>query len=433
MGSITGMKDIDATNISNSGEFRLGNSIDSGTAGQVILSGGPNAPVAWGANGVAVPNPLTMGTNVNLTSGNPSWDGSVAETINATDTDTTYTAGNGIDLAAGNIFVTYNDGTTINNIGGIGNQNQVLKVPNTLTINGTPYDGSAAVTLLTPDTTYTAGNGMDLTGTTFSTDNDGTTINNTGGTGAENQVLKVPQSITINATPFDGSVARNFTLATSDTTYQAGLNIYIDTTTTPDTIQLLQILTDIQNITFQSAGYGSTLTGNSYPQSETTATYLDLSDDTNITSPYCFHNVYDPVVADFDSLSITYTAHFFSNVNQDIVAKQTSLCIELLCYNYGSTSNRTTYVRLTDNAGTEFSSGTDQGGYGTGTRNTERIVHGMDETDKQIFRITWYIQGLTIGNTYTFNPESKTSGTFNYIAAGGNYPATFLRGYYLPS
>jgi len=406
MGSITGMKDIDATNISNSGEFRLGNSIDSGTAGQVILSGGPNAPVAWGANGVAVPNPLTMGTNVNLTSGNPSWDGSVAETINSIDTDTTYTAGNGIDLAAGNIFVTYNDGTTINNIGGIGNQNQVLKVPNTLTINGTPYDGSAAVTLLTPDTTYTAGNGMDLTGTTFSTDNDGTTIDNSGA-GNTNQVLKVPQSITINATPFDGSVARNFTLATSDTTYQAGLNIYIDTTTTPDTIQLLQILTDIQNITFQSAGYGSTLTGNSYPSSETVCTYLDLTSATNLmptpASPFLATKIQETYL-----LKYVYTTYYeySTNFRTSFVAQSANVMVEfravIRC------DNRVMYGALYDyNAGAYWT-----------TPQTQNRFNYNDETDQDYSVFSWWIDGLTPGTTYYVSPYFKSNTNTSYIYAG---------------
>ena len=90
-------------------------------------------------------------------------------------------------------------------------------------------------------------------------------------------------------------------------------------------------------------------------------------------------------------------------------------------------------MRLVDNGGTEFSTGSNQGGYGTGTRNTERITQVADETDKQEVRQTWFIQGLTIGNTYTFQPQAKTSSTTNYIAAGGTYPATILRGYYLPA
>ena len=132
MGSITGLKKGSFTSIDNSGEFRLDTNLDSGTAGEVIVSGGPNQPATWGPNGVAVPNALTAGTNITYTSGAASWDGAIADTINATDTDTTYTAGSGMDLT-GTTFSTDNDGTTINNSGGTGAQNQVLKVPQALT------------------------------------------------------------------------------------------------------------------------------------------------------------------------------------------------------------------------------------------------------------------------------------------------------------
>ena len=105
MSSINGLTTISATSINNQLDFRLGNTLDSGTAGEVIISGGADQPCSWGPNAAAVPNALTMGTNINLTSGNPSFDGSVAETINAVDTDTTYTAGDGLDLT-GTVFST---------------------------------------------------------------------------------------------------------------------------------------------------------------------------------------------------------------------------------------------------------------------------------------------------------------------------------------
>tara|TARA_R110002020_G_scaffold311014_2_gene526682 strand:+ start:2434 stop:3297 length:864 start_codon:yes stop_codon:yes gene_type:complete len=129
MASITGMKDISATNISNSGEFRLGNNIDSGTAGEVIVSGGPNQPVSWGASGGAVHNPLTIGTNINLTSGNPSWDGSVAETINL---DSALTGMTGITYTGG--------GTTLTGGGGAGNETIATYLDLTSTTNILPTD-----------------------------------------------------------------------------------------------------------------------------------------------------------------------------------------------------------------------------------------------------------------------------------------------------
>jgi len=389
MASVTGMVTGNFTDLNLQQSLRVGDTLDPGTQGQVLISNGEGNATEWGTNSTIVPNALTAGTNITYSSGNASWDGGVADTINAT--STTYTASSGMKLI-GNAFLTDNDGTTINNSGGTGAQNQVLKVPNSLTAgtnvtfsSGTTYDGSAAITINSTDTntTYSAGDGISIGGTVIETKIDEDTIDYDGSGTME--VVKVPNGLSAgtnlsftSGSTFDGDAARTINL-------------------------------------------------------DSAPTDLDLSDSTNIISPYFFHNVYDPSSSDFDALSTTYSALLLSNVNVNIVAKQTSLCVELLCFNYGSSSNRFTYCRLTDNAGTEFSSGTDQGGYGTGTVNTERLVHGMDETDKQIFRITWYIQGLTIGNTYTFNPQARTSGTFNYIAAGGSYPATILRGYYLPT
>ena len=389
MASVTGMVTGNLTDLNLQQSLRVGDTLDPGTQGQVLISNGEGNATEWGTNSTIVPNALTAGTNITYSSGNASWDGGVADTINAA--STTYTASSGMKLI-GNAFLTDNDGTTINNSGGTGAQNQVLKVPNALTAgtnvtfsSGTTYDGSAAITINSTDTntTYSAGDGISIGGTVIETKIDEDTIDYDGSGTME--VVKVPNGFSAgtklsftSGSTFDGDAARTINL-------------------------------------------------------DSAPTNLDLSDSTNIISPYFFHNVYDPSSSDFDALSTTYSALLLSNVNVNIVAKQTSLCVELLCFNYGSSSNRFTYCRLTDNGGTEFSSGTNQGGYGTGTVNTERLVHGMDETDKQIFRITWYIQGLTIGNTYTFNPQARTSGTFNYIAAGGSYPATILRGYYLPT
>jgi len=226
MSSITGLKPLRGTSVQNTGQIYLGDTIDAGTTGEAIISAGPNVGATWGIPVGHIANALTAGTNVSLTSGNPSWDGSIADTINATDTDTTYSAGNGIDL----------------------------------------------------------------TGTTFSTDNDGTTINNSGA-GNTNQVLKVPTDLTINGTVYNGSVARNFTLATSDTTYQGGDNITIDTTTTPDTIDLDKTLTDMTSIVFNNTGTSTSIIGSSYYMNpRTPCTYLDLSSNTNLILP---PNVYD--------------------------------------------------------------------------------------------------------------------------------------------
>ena len=174
MSSITGLKKGTFTSVDNQGEFRLGDTLDSGTAGQALLSGGVQQPTSWGTPAGTIANALTAGANVTYSSGNPTWDGSIADTINSTDTNTLYYAGAGMGLA-GVIFNTDNDGTTINNSGGTGTQNQVLKVPNDLTagtgiqlVGGSgpvaSYNGDDATTIncTITDTTYQGGDNITI-------------------------------------------------------------------------------------------------------------------------------------------------------------------------------------------------------------------------------------------------------------------------------
>jgi len=339
MASFNGLKKIAATDIQNSGRFYLGNQVDPGTAGQVIVSAGPNNPVEWGTNSAVLPNALSAGSHITFSSGNPSFDGSIADTINATPGGGLI-SGNGIDITGATIS-TDNDGVTINNTGGTGTQNQVLKVPGTLTINQNTtlvdtfdgstnktinlegkysagdgieisghtipvieadtdentisknvggaeqlqvlkvpntltitdsagstviFDGSSteSITINDNDTTYTAGNGMILSGTTFSTDNDGFTIRNTGG---QNEVLRVPNALTAgtninfsSGTTYDGSSAITISATDTDTTYQGGTGISIDTATNPDTINCASIPnTALQNSTISGISLGSNL------------------------------------------------------------------------------------------------------------------------------------------------------------------------------
>ena len=296
MGSINGLKNIAATSIQNSGEFYLGNQLDSGTAGQVIVSGGSNESATWGTNSATLPNALTMGTNLTLTSGNTSFDGSVADTINAS--VPTLTGGNGIDIT-GTTVTTDNDGTTINNSGGSGTQNQVLKVPNSLTSgtnvsfsSGTTYDGSTAITISSTDTntTYTASVPVEISGSNvISLNYDEDTIDLDG---SDLAVVKVPNSLTSgtnvsfsSGTTYDGSTAITISSTDTDTTYNGGTNINIDTSTNPDEINLDTTITDMTNISFLDNGTATSITGSNYPSALTTATYLDLSSSTNIIHP----------------------------------------------------------------------------------------------------------------------------------------------------
>ena len=430
MTSINGITRISATSIQNAGQIYLGNSLDSGTPGQVIISNGPQQAVSWGSNSATLPGALTAGTNLSLASGNASFDGTIADTLNAT--ALTITGGNGISVVGGTEILTDNDNTTINNSGGTGQQNQVLKVPNALTFTGTStgtYDGSSAlsINLTNTDTTYQGSSTINIdTSTTPDTIN----------------ALKVPNTLTAStniiftntddgaaASSYDGSQPITIRATDTNTEYTAGTNLNLAGTT----FNLDTSITTQTGITFLNSGASTNLTGSNYPNTPTIATNLDLSSATNITSPFFFVDVYDPSTADADSLSTTYTAIFSSNLSNTFVAKATSCIISLQVFNYSISGSRWLYLQLGDSAGTEWSQGTKGGGYGTGTRDTARNIHFSDETDKQLEVVEWYLQGLTIGTSYTINPMAKTSSTLNYIYAGGSYPASILKGYYLPS
>tara|TARA_R110002096_G_scaffold5794_3_gene26667 strand:- start:593 stop:2089 length:1497 start_codon:yes stop_codon:yes gene_type:complete len=438
----------------------------------ITISGGAyDGAVARTIQTNKVPNALTAGTNISFNTGT-TYDGSGAITITATDND------NQLTLVEGS-------GITITNLGGLnrriacdvdadtidfdGVELAVQKVPNALTAGtnvsfatadgGTQsiFNGGEALTLNATDTntqlnlTADAPIVIDSSAGGLNKNVELNFDSNTLNIGSGNlTVSKVPNVLTAgnnisfvvtangsSASTYDGATGITITGTDTNTTYQGGQNISIDTSTSPDTINLNDTLNPVQLIVMKQ-NVATAIIGNAGSGGRTGMSDFQLTSSSNIISPYCFHNIYDPSSLDFDALTTSYTAGGILNgVKKDLVAAQTSLCVELLCYNYGVSSNKTTRIRLADKGGAEFSVGTTQGGQGTGTRSTERNVHSMDETDKQGLRITWFIQGLTVGNTYSFYPQATTSSTANYLAAGGSgssgYPASFLRGYYLPS
>ena len=372
--SVTGLRIGDFDDVSIAHNISLTTSANDGTAGQVIVSGGADKPVEWG-HGHGLNHELIMGTNLSLASGNPSWDATIVDTINASDT-------------------TYQGSTTIN-IDTATNPDTIncIKVPNALTAganisfsSGTTYDGSAAITINSTDTdtqlNLTAGDGIVISNTgglnrTISAKPDEDTIDFDG---TELAVIKVPEGLSAgtnlsysSGSTFDGETARTINLATAPTN-------------------------------------------------------LNLTDITNYVCPYLVFDVYDPSSLDSDSLSTSYVQIFSGNLSNSFTAKTTSVEVQLQIFHAASTSNRWLYLRLSDGGGNEWSSGTGTGGgYGTGTRSTARLVSYPDENDKRQMVMSWYLQGLTIGNSYTINPYAKTSSTWNYIYAGGSYPPCILK------
>jgi len=291
MGSINGLKTISATSIQNAGQIYLGNNLDSGTPGQVIISAGPQEAALWGSNAATLPGALTMGTNLSLASGNASFDGATPDTINAS--GLTITGGNGISVVGGTEIVTDNDNITINNTGGTGQKNQVLKVPNALTSGtgigfstGTTYDGSAAITInsTATDTTYQGSSTINI-----DTSTNPDTIN----------ALKVPNTLTASSniifnntddgaseTTYDGSQPITIRAVDTNTEYTAGTNLNLAGTT----FNLDTSITGQTGITFLNSGASTNLTGSNYPNTPTTCTNLDLTSATNIMPlpPDCF-------------------------------------------------------------------------------------------------------------------------------------------------
>ena len=216
MASFNGLKTIAATDIQNSGRFYLGNQLDTGTAGQALVSSGPNEPARCDPHSGTI-QPLTIGNNLSLASGNSSFNGGTADTLNAT--NTTYQGSSTI-----NIDTTTNP-DTIN----------CIKVPGTLTINQNTtlldtFDGSTNKTI-NLEGKYSAGDGIEISGHTIpviEADTDENTISKNVGGAEQLQVLKVPNALTAgtnisfsSGTTYDGSSA--ITINASDSNTQLNL------------------------------------------------------------------------------------------------------------------------------------------------------------------------------------------------------------------
>ena len=273
--SNTGLTNISVSELAVQNTILAGDDLNSGSLGQVLISGGDTGNVRWGSNSATLPNALTMGSNVFLSSGNSSFNGGIADTINAVDNNTqlNLTGGDGITITntggLNRTIETDNDETTISNSTG---ENKVLKVPNTLTFTGYStgsFDGSSSLSINLVDTdtqlNLIEDNGIQITNTgglnrTIKAKVDGTTVDFDGD---ELSVKKVPNTLTFTGYAtgsFDGSNNLSINLVDTDTTYQGGTGISIDTTTNPDTINCSNIPNSaLANSTISGISLGSNL------------------------------------------------------------------------------------------------------------------------------------------------------------------------------
>lgn len=323
--SHTNIISINSTEINNSGPFRVGDRLTSGTAGQVLKSRGRDLSPEWDddndttyqgsatididtttdpdtINCIKVPNPLTSGSNITFSTGT-TYDGSTAITISATDNDNQLNLTGALPMVINNgggfnreVELQY-DTTTL---GAGGGALEVLRVPNNLTAgtnitfsSGTTYDGSSAITInaTDTDTTYQGGTGISIDTTT---NPDTINCNNIPNSALQNSTISGIQLgnslATITFYQADGTLITSYNGANpptsvildGDTTYQGGKNISINTATNPDTINLDDDLTGIDSITFTSTAGSTALSGNNYPSNPTPMTNFDLSSSTNV-------------------------------------------------------------------------------------------------------------------------------------------------------
>ena len=247
--SSNGLRNVLATSIQLNGPLGVGRILNQGLAGEVLASSGVNKPPTWVSNSAITPNSLTMGSNVNLTSGATSWNGQIADTINVPPFyDTTYEEGMGIEIDYTGIpepiISTRTDNFTINAValGAAPKNLNVLRVPNDLiagtniTFTGAPpgtnYNGSAPITITSQDTNteYTGGDGIIVNNITESIDArlDSITLEFNGS--SEIEVLKVPNNLSVSSNlvmtgpaSFDG--ASNAVISLDDNIFIEGLQV----------------------------------------------------------------------------------------------------------------------------------------------------------------------------------------------------------------
>ena len=243
--SSNGLRNVLATSIQLNGPLGVGRILDQGIAGEVLASSGVNKPPTWVSNSAITPNSLTMGSNVNLTSGATSWNGSVADTINVPPFyDTTYEEGMGIEIDYTGIpepiISTRTDNFTINAValGAAPKNLNVLRVPNDLiagtniTFTGAPpgtnYNGSAPITITSQDTVLTAGNAIQITSGAIDWKPDNQTLGISGA--GYGECLKVPNNLHVGTNlvmtgpaSFDG--ASNAVVSLDDNIFIEGLQV----------------------------------------------------------------------------------------------------------------------------------------------------------------------------------------------------------------
>jgi hypothetical protein len=352
-------------------------------------------------NVIKVPNDLTISQNGTIID---TFNGSVAKTI---DLVGKYIAGDGIDISSHpipHIEADTDEVTITHNLAGA-EKLSVLKVPNTLTFTGYDtgtFDGSSPLTINLTDNQLNllAGSGIIINNTggfnrRITADIDNNTLGWTPPSpNKQIEVRKVPHALTFTGYAtgtFDGSSALSINLVDTDTTYQGGTGISINTGTTPHTINA----SNIPNSALQN----STISGISLGGNLATLTFYD-SKGAFITS-YNGANPPTSITLDGDT---TYKGS--TTINIDTATTPDTINV-IKVPNTLSAGNNLSY-----------SSGTTYDGSVSRTINLDSNLSNIDTIS---FRSTSSATAL-IGNTYPSNPTPllycDLSSTTNIIPGG---------------
>jgi len=209
-------------------------------SGNVVASSGLSGSLQNLSN---VTSYLAAGSNVTISTGS---SGQIS--ISSTDTNTTYTAGTGLDLSSTTFSIDDSvvatvSGTTFSgnvvassglsgSLQNLSNGTSYLAAGSNVTIS-TGSSGQITVSSTDTNTTYTAGDGLDLSGTTFSAD-----LKSSGGLKIDSTELAIDDSVvaTVSGTTFSGNVVASSgisgslqNLANGTSYLSAGSNVTIST------------------------------------------------------------------------------------------------------------------------------------------------------------------------------------------------------------
>ena len=278
------------------------------------------------------------------------------------------------------------------------------------TFNPNANGGSQTITINDTNTTYTGGDGIEISGANvISATIDGETIVMDG---ADLSVAKVPNSLTAgtnisfsSGTTYDGSGAITISATDTNTTYTAGTNLNLSSTT----FNLDTVIEDQVDLEFLANGTATTIVGSDYPSKPTVCSYLDLSSSTNklpsVDSPFLATKIQATYLS--KSVGTAYT-EYSSNFRTSFVAQSANALVEFQAVI--AAYSKVMYGGLYDYIAGSFWT-TPQ------TQTRFKYDNGVDQDPTTLY---WYLTGLTAGTTYYISPYFKSSANYTYMYAGNS-------------